>query len=194
MKPIRFRRRKMNYYLIAKLLHILGALGFFMAIGLEVLSLWQARNATTSVQVRERLHISNSAQRLGPLSMLLILISGFSMMAIARIGSAWLIVAFGALGLMVVLGLALTAPRMAAIRRALTAENGPVSASLHNLLHNSLLSLSIHMRVTMALGIVVLMTLKPDLLGALITTGVAVILGLASSLPVRGRDQEKVQA
>jgi hypothetical protein len=184
----------MNYYLIAKLVHIVGALGFFMALGVEMLSLWQARNAGTSIQVRERLHVASSAQRLGPLSMLLILISGFTMMAIARIGSAWLIVAFGALVLIVVLGLALTAPRMAAIRQALMMENGPVSASLHNLLHNSLLSLSLHLRASMALGIVILMTLKPDLLGSLITMGVAVILGLATSLPMRGRNQEKVQA
>lgn len=126
--------------------------------------------------------------------MLLILISGFYMMAVARIGSTWLIVAFGALILMIVLGLALTAPRMAAIRQALTIENGSMSSSLHNLLHNSLLSLSIHMRVSLALGIVVLMTLKPDLLGSLIVMGPAVILGMASSLPVRGRDRQKVQA
>jgi hypothetical protein len=96
--------------------------------------------------------------------------------------------------LMVVLGLALTAPRMAAIRQALTTENGPVSSSLHSLLHNSFLSLSIHMRVSLALGIVVLMTIKPDLPGALITLGAAVILGLASSLSIRGRAREKVQA
>jgi hypothetical protein len=188
------KEKKMNYYLIAKLLHILGALGFFMALGVELLSLWQARNATTTVQVRERLQISSSAQRLGPLSMLILLISGFSMMAIARIGSAWLITAFGALVLMVVLGLALTAPRMASIRQALMAENGTVSASLQNLLHNSLLSLSLHMRASIALGIVVLMTVKPDLLGSLITMGLAIILGLASSLPARRRAHEKVQA
>jgi hypothetical protein len=184
----------MNYYLIAKLIHIVGALGFFIALGVEVLTLWQAGNATTSVQVLERLQISSSAQRLGPLSMLLILISGFTMMAIARMGSAWLVVAFGALILMVLLGLALTAPRMRAIRRALTTENGPVSSSLHDMLRNSLLSLSIHMRVSLALGIVVLMTLKPDLLGSLITISVSILLGLASSLPRRGRDREKVQA
>jgi hypothetical protein len=40
----------------------------------------------------------------------------------------------------------------------------------------------------MALGIVVLMTVKPDLLGALITMGVVVIVGLATSLPTRGRN------
>jgi hypothetical protein len=106
----------MNYYLIAKFIHIVSALGFFIALGVEWLSLWNARNATTSEQVRERLRISSGAQRLGPLSMLMLLISGFYMMAIARIGSAWLIVAFGALVLLVVLALTLTRRQIAAIQ------------------------------------------------------------------------------
>jgi len=38
------------------------------------------------------------------------------------------------------------------------------------------------------------MTIKPDLFGALLTMGVAVVLGLAFSLPARGRDREKMQA
>ena len=68
----------MNYYLIAKFLHIIGALGFFMALGVEWLSLSHARQARTSDQVREHLHISNSVRRAGPLSMLLILSPAFT--------------------------------------------------------------------------------------------------------------------
>jgi hypothetical protein len=184
----------MNYYLIVKLIHILGALGFFIALGVEWLSLSQARNATSSEQVRERLQISHSAQRLGPLSMLTILISGIYMMATLWHGVPWLIIALGALILMVVVGIALTGPRMAAIGRALTTEHGPVSPSLRDLLNNSLLWLSIDLRVSIALGIVFLMTLKPELLGSLITIVVAIILGLAFSLPARNRGREKVQA
>ena len=184
----------MNYYLMAKFIHIVSALGFFIALSVEWLSLWNARNATTSEQVRERLRISSSAQRLGPLSMLMLLISGFYMMAIGRIGSAWLIVAFGALILLVVLALTLTSRRIAAIRQALTMEKGAVSSFLHDQLNNSLLWLSIRMRVSIALAIVFLMTVKPDLVGSLITLGIAIILGLAFSLPARSRDRQKVQA
>ena len=79
-------------------------------------------------------------------------------------------------------------------RRALTTENGAVSSSLHNLLHDSLLSLSIHLRASIALGIDFLMTVKPDLVGSLITVVVAIILGLAFSLPAKIRDRQKVQA
>lgn len=184
----------MNFYSIAKLIHIVGALGFFMALGLEWLSLWSARHAATSEQVRERLYSSTNARRLGPLSMLAILLSGFYMMAVARMQAAWLIVAFAALVLMVVVALAFTAPRVAAIGRALTTEQGPLSSSLHSLLHDARLWLSMRMRVSLALGIIFLMTIKPDLLGSLVTVGIAVILGLASSLPMKGRDAENVQA
>jgi hypothetical protein len=184
----------MNDYMIAKFIHMIGALGFFMARGVEWLSLSHARQARTSDQVRERLRISNSVRRTGPLSMLLILVSGFYMMAIAKISSAWIIVAFGSLIVMVVLGVALSGRRMAAIGRTLAVENGPISSSLRDLLYDPLRWLSIRLQVSIALGIVFLMTVKPDLIGALLTMAVVVILGLAFSLPVRVRDRKKLQA
>jgi hypothetical protein len=52
------------------------------------------------------------------------------------------------------------------------------------------------MRVSIALGIVFVMTVKPDLSGSLLTIGIAIILGLASSLRLRDRErtQEKLGA
>jgi hypothetical protein len=38
------------------------------------------------------------------------------------------------------------------------------------------------------------MTVKPDLFGSLLTMGLAILLGLASSLPTWSREREKVQA
>ena len=39
-------------------------------------------------------------------------------------------------------------------------------------------------RVAIALGLVFLKTAKPDLTGSLLTIGVAIVLGLASALPM----------
>jgi hypothetical protein len=116
------------------------------------------------------------------------------MVAIAKIGSAWIIVTFGSIIVMVVLGLALSNPRVAAIGRALGVENGPISSSLRDQLHDPLLWLSLRLRVNIALGIVFLMTVKPDLIGALLTMAVVVILGLAFRLPGSIRDRRKLQA
>ena len=121
--------------------------------------------------------------------MLLILISGFYMMATVWGSVAWIIVALGALVLLIVLSVAVTGPRMAAIGRALTAEKGPVSPTLRHLANQQLLWISIQTRVGIALGIVFLMTVKPDLGGSLLTIGVAIALGLASALPMPHRER-----
>src|SRR5215207_5889272 len=112
----------MSYYSIALFLHIVGALGFFVALGLEWTGLSQLRSATTSEQVRAWLRISKNADRFGMVSMLTILISATYMMATVWDMVAWINVSLGALVLGVVLTFALIGPRMAAIERALTTE------------------------------------------------------------------------
>ena len=179
----------MNVYSIALFLHVVGTLGFFVALGLEWTGLWQIGSATTSELVRAWMRISKSVRRLGIASMLMTLVSGFYMMATVWGGVGWIIVTLGALILGVVLMLALTGPRMAAIGRALTTERGPVSHTFQNLANNPILWISIQTRVAIALGIVFLKTAKPDLGGSLLIIGVAIVLGLASALPVPRRER-----
>jgi hypothetical protein len=184
----------MTFYSIALFLHIVGALGFFVALGLEWTSLRQLRRATTAEQVREWMRVSSGVGRVGMASMLTILVSGFYMMATVWGGVAWITVTLGTLVLLAVIVVALTGRRMAAIGRAMTAENGPVSPTLHHLLHHPLLWIAIQTRVTIALGIVFLMTVKPGLGEALLTIGVAIILGLASAWPIWRRGHIKEPA
>jgi hypothetical protein len=179
----------MNNYSIALFLHVVGALGFFVALGLEWTDLRQIRNAAASEQIRSLMSVSSSTRRLGMVSMLTILITGFYMMAIAWGGVVWIIITLGALVLVIVFGMALTGPRMAGIARVLANEKGPVSPNLHALANHPLLWMSIQTRVAIALGIVFLMTVKPGLGGSLLTIAVAIVLGLASSLPVPRRTQ-----
>jgi hypothetical protein len=179
----------MNDYSIALFFHIVGALGFFVALGLEWTGLWQIGSATTSELVRAWMRISKSARRLGIASMLMILVSGSYMMATVWGGVAWIFVSLGALVLGVVLTLALTGPRMAAMGRALATEKGSVSKTFHNLANHPLLWISIQTRAAIALGIVFLKTAKPDVGGSLLTLGIAIVLGLASALPVPRRER-----
>ena len=126
---------------------------------------------------------------MGMTSMLTTVISGFYMMATAWGGVAWIIVSLGALVLVIVFSVALTGPRMAAIGRALATEKGLVSQTFHILANHPLLWISIQTRVAIALGIVFLKTTKPDLGGSLITISVAIVLGIASALPVPRRER-----
>ena len=183
----------MNTYSIALFLHIVGALGFFVALGVEWISVRHLRGATTAEQVREWMHVAIGVRRLGMISMLLLLVSGFTMMAIAQLSGAWMIVAFGSLVLLAVLAVTLSFQRMAAIGRAVAVEAGPMSLALHQLLHHPMLWIAIQTRVAIALGIVFLMTLKPALGGSLLALGIAIILGLASALPIPGRRQVQAE-
>jgi len=182
----------MNDYSIALFLHIVGALGVFVALGLEWTGLGQIRSAMTLEQVRAWMGILKSVRRVGFASMLTTVISGFYMMATVWGGVAWVIVSLGTLVLVIVLSVALTGPRMAAIGQALATERGTVSKTFHSLANHPLLWISIQTRVAIALGIVFLKTIKPDLGGSLIIIGVAIVLGLASAMhmPRRERAQE----
>jgi hypothetical protein len=182
----------MSIYAIALFLHIVGALGFFVALGLEWTGLRQIQRAMTREQVREWMGILKSVRKVGFVSMLTTVITGFYMMLAVWGSVAWITVTLVSLLLVIALSLALTGPRMAAVGRALTTEKGALSNTFHSLANHPLLWISIQTRVAIALGIVFLKIAKPDLGGSLLTIGVAIVLGLVSSLsmPRRERAQE----
>jgi hypothetical protein len=177
----------MNGYAVILFFHIVGALGFFVALGLEWTTIRQLRRVATVEQLREWLRLSNGASRVGMVSMLVLLGTGFHMMAKVWGGVAWILVALGTIVLLAVLTVALSRRRMAAIGKEIASEKGPLSPALQQLLHHPMLWIAIQTRVGIALGIIYLMTVKPDLIGALLTVGVATLLGLAAAIPLSGR-------
>jgi hypothetical protein len=173
----------MNGYSIALFFHIVGALGLFVALGLEWTGLWQIRSAIIPEQVREWMQVLKNARKFGFASMLATFISGLYMMVTDWGGAAWIIVTLGSLVLVIALALVLTGPRMAAVGKALALGKGALPKSFHSLANHPLLWISIQTRVAIALGIVFLKIAKPDLGGSLLTVGIAIVLGLASALP-----------
>ena len=178
----------MTLYSVALFLHIVGALGLFVALGLEWTSLLHLRRATTAEQAREWLKLLGLVRRVGPASLAAILLPGLYMAATVWGGRAWIGVGLAAMLLLPPLG-ALNGLRLAAIGREVAAASGLLSPGLGARLRHPLLWVSIQTRAAIALGIVFLMTVKPDLAGALLTIGTAIILGLASTAPawVRAR-------
>jgi hypothetical protein len=153
----------------------------------------QLRRVTTAEQGGEWLRVATSLRPLGFVSMVTLLVSGIYMAVTVWGHIPWGIVALGTILLLAVLTVAVSMRRMRAIERTVAGASGPVSPALHRLLHDPLLHLAIQSRVALALGIVFLMTAKPDLNGSLLTIGVVALLGLAGSLPLltRGRVPEE---
>ena len=184
----------MTDYSLALFLHIVGALGLFVALGLEWTSLLYLQRVTTTEQAREWLRVFGLLRWVGPISLGAILLSGFYMTATTWGGTPWISIGMGAMILIAVLGGALTGPRLMAVGRAAGAESGVLSGAFRQRLHDPLLWTSIQTRIAVALGIVFLMTVKPEMGTALLTMGVALILGLASAWPRWSRSRTKEPA
>lgn len=180
----------MNSFSIALFLHIVSALGVSVALGLEWTALRQVRSAMLPEQVRMWLGILKSTNKIGFPSMLAAVITGIYMVLNGVGWVPWILVVIGALILAMAIARALTAPRMAAIGRALATEKGSVSQSLHNLLNDPILSVSVQTRVAIVLGIIFLKIATPGLGGSLLTIGAAIVLGLVSALPMRAQVHE----
>ncbi len=184
----------MSIFSIVLFLHIVGALGVFVALGLEWTGLRQIQSAISSDQVRGWMGILKSLRKFGLASMLATVISGLYMI-VAHVGAKpWIIVTIGALVLIIAIAQVLTAPRMAAVGRALAAGKGTLSETFHSLANHPLLQVSIQTRAAIALGIVFLKVARPDLAGSLATVAAAILLGIASVIPFyrRANVQEKL--
>lgn len=174
----------MNIYSITALfLHIVGALGVSVAVGLEWTGLQQLRSAVLPEQVRTWMGIFKSVRKVGFISMLATIITGIDMVVTYWGAKPWIIVTMGSLILVMALAQVLTAPRMASVGRALAAEQGSVSQTFRNLINSPILLMSIQTRAAVVLGIIFLKIAKPELAGSLLTIGVAIVLGIASALP-----------
>ncbi len=173
----------MTAYSIALFVHVTGAIGYFVALGLEWTGLRQIPSTVSASQARECLGRLANVRKLAFASMLTAVITGIYMMQTAWGGRPWAIVTVGALVLLILLTAVVAGPRMAALGLALGSEQ-PEPHAFHNLASHPLLGISLQTRVAIALGIVFLKSAKPDLAGSLIVIGAAVLLGLGSALPV----------
>jgi len=174
----------MSNYTIALFLHVLGALGFFVTLGLEWIGLSQIRSTILTEPVRAILGVVNRTNRLGFVSMLTTVVTGIYMVLTVWGWVPWILVVLGALILESVIFVVLSRPRMTAIEQTLTTEKQSVSQTFQHLVNHPILWISMQTRVAIILGIILLKFTKPDLGGSLLTIGAAIVLGLASALPM----------
>jgi hypothetical protein len=176
----------MSIYTIVLFLHVSGAIGYFVIIGIWLFGLVSLRRAQRVEQVRSLAHLIGLSGPLFGISVLLILVAGLYMAFTAwSLQNGWIAVALVSLVLMAPLGSALIEPRRRAIERmAREAPDGPLPQSLEQRIHDPVLSTSLQTVVALLFGIVFLMTTKPSLAGSLIVMVVALALGLASGLLV----------
>jgi hypothetical protein len=173
----------LDMYRMALFAHILGATGLFVAFAFEWLATARLRRATTRDQAIAWLGVRNLVQRIGPLSMAVLLVPGLFMTA-----SGWSLIGWpgaalvGMLGI-VMIGLSLTYGAAAGWTAAVASQNTNLSADFVSTLHAARLVYALSMRLALAVGIVAVMVFKPDLLSSLLVLAVSVISGVFVAFP-----------
>jgi hypothetical protein len=180
----------MSIYPIALFLHVSGAIGYFVGMGLWLFGLATMRRAQRVEQVRSIVQLVGLSGPLFGISVLLLLAAGLYMALTAwSLLTGWIVVGLISLVLLAPLGTALLEPRRRVIDRlARTAPDGPLPEELEQCIHDPILLTVPQTLTTLLLGVVFLMTTKPMLVGSIIVMAAALVLGLAWGLLIARRD------
>ena len=171
-------------------LHVSCAMGVFGALAIKGISLVQLRRALDTEQVAAALHGFRSLRRLGGASLAGTVLSGMYLAAtVWGWRAAWIDVAFAGLIVATIIGATTTGPRIARLERAAGAA-GPNPARANH----PILWMSFATRGAILIGIVFLMTVKPDLEESLIVITTATLTGALAGLPTAVRRTSAITA
>lgn len=153
----------MDLYPYALLLHILGAIGLFVALTLQWLAAIRMRGSTTRAELIGWMEVMRMPRVIAPTAMVVQLVSGLFMASSKWTMDTW--AGAGLLGLIVLaaFGALLTGRTMIALGRILEHEPTGLSPNLREQATSPTLLLALWLQTGLAVGIVSVMTLKPDL-------------------------------
>jgi hypothetical protein len=185
----------MSVYPFLIFVHVLGAVGTFAALTIEIVSLGRLRRAETPSDVRIWMGLLARAFRVGPLPMVTILLSGVWMMSMGWGRQPWLVSAMIGLVGMAVLGGLLSLRRVRRLRAALTFESrSELSDAFRSALSGNALIASLRLRTAIGVAILGLMAFKPDAAGSSLILATGIVAGLvASFVPLAIRRSRPVE-
>jgi mono/diheme cytochrome c family protein len=152
----------MLLYAVANYLHVVGSMAYFFTLGIEWTSVARLRHAETAEQARAWFSLLAVGRLIGRATLTAVVLPALYMAWTVWGWPAWIIVSLVALGLMAALA-AHNGIRLANIERDLGQAIGPLPVLIAQRLTNPLFMASLYSRVVIILGIIFLMTAKPDL-------------------------------
>jgi len=174
----------MNYYAIALFLHFLGLVGLFVGYGFEWAAASLLLRCTTADQARSWLRIHKLSMPIsGPGLLLLIISGGYLASLTGGMKHGWISASLLAIVFALGMGFVFILPRVRTLRAALPEGNAPLSEGGLARIQNPMFLTLIRVRFLLALGIVYLMTAKPEYLStALFILLGAIVVGLLSAV------------
>lgn len=179
-----------NYnYTLAMFFHFVGLVGLFVGYGLEWIVSALLCRATTTDQVRAWLRVYRTSLPIsGPGLLILILSGGYLASFSGAMKQGWLSASLLAIVFALGVGFMFILPRVRALRAALPDGSSALPVKAIELLHAPGLPTLIRVRGLLALGIVYLMTVKPEsFLASILVLCAAIILGVLASAGTFGK-------
>jgi hypothetical protein len=162
-------------------LHVAAALGIFTALGLESLQLFHLRRAGSAREAGVWVSLVPGLPAMFGASAAVMLLTGvYLAVQMSAWPQAWLKVTMAGLVLMVPFG-AVSGRKMRAMRNVIAVAE-PDEISLFRRLQDPVLKFSLGIRIALVLGIVLLMTAKPELRESMGVIAASLLLGFASAL------------
>jgi len=186
------------WYTLALFVHILGAIALFVAVSLIVIAFVRMRQAATLEQVREWAVVANMAGKSMIFISLVILAPALYMVIIAwGFATPWVLASLITFVALSIMGAAMNGRNIERIvAQAQAASSDLIPGELRARLLAPQLWLTEGIRLMLLLGILSLMTIKPDMLFSVLILAGMLILGIvlgmiAQRLP--GRVSHKQQ-
>jgi hypothetical protein len=171
----------MTLYAFALFVHIVGSLLLCTAFTAEGIGLIQLRRASSDAAIQQWEGVIGLGRIFGPASVVTILASGLYMMISSWGWVPWIAVGLFAWVLIAVLG------AVNGIRLNLTVRQISAGALPRTAVQRRAFVISWLTRLSLAVGVVFLMTNKPDLLAALVSVVVAAAIGVAAGVVLSRR-------
>jgi uncharacterized MnhB-related membrane protein len=182
----------MTRYSLDVFLHITGAIAVFAGYGSLLLAVTAMRRAARSEQIQGITSSLLATRKIGAerISVIdVVVIAGVLMIGVTGLDMAltfhltqapWVDVATGSFILLAPIGPLVVNPRLHRIADAAAVETGgPVSSALRSHLRDPLLTVVMGASLGILIGLVFLMTTKPDLVVSLVAMAIALAAGLA---------------
>jgi hypothetical protein len=183
----------LTLYSIALFFHIAGALGVFAALALDWVGIANLRRAHTVEQVRDWAGVYGIIRVLGGASVAALLIFGLYMTAVSWGPTGWVGIGLLSLLFIAVFG-AVSGIRLSRVLAAAGSGEGALEGDLRRALGAPLFVASVRVRTAVALGVVFMMTVKPDAVGSVAIIVIALALGIASGVPVLRQGSLRAQS
>ena len=171
-------------------LHILSAIGLFIGYGLEWTASALLRRAASGEQARAWLRVYRVSPPLSGASLAVLILSGGYLASLTdTMKQGWIAASLLGIAIAFFLGIVVNLPRVHAIRDAVLSVNGTLSATVLVRLQDPVLATAVRVRSMLAVGIVYLMTAKPALSTSFVVLGLAMVAGVALSVPAWSRTE-----